>query len=113
MDANADGQAYRERLDRIAEIFTDMATRAEAISRTRCPYRDRLDQCTALFRCRNQIRPPDDTEDRLTCGHDGAFDYRSAWETHPRARDRVQQKIAAIRREAETRRGGNGEAPGR
>ena len=96
-------QAYQERLDRIAEIFSDLVAQAEVSSRTRCPYRDRHDLCTALFRCRNQQASPGDP-DRLSCGHDGTFDYRSAWEAHPRARLRVKEKIATIKRDAEARR---------
>ena len=101
--SGADMQAYQERLDRIAKIFTDVVAHAEVSSRTRCPYRDRHDLCTALFRCRNQLASPDDA-DRLSCGHDGTFDYRSAWEAHPRSRTRARVKIATIKREAEDRR---------
>lgn len=99
----AEMQAYQERLDRIAELFTDLVGHAEVSSRTRCPYRDRHDLCTALFRCRNQIGSPAGS-DGLTCGHDGTFDYRTAWEAHPRARDRAKEKIATIKQDAEARR---------
>ena len=98
-----DMEAYQERLDRIAAIFTDLVAHAEVSSRTRCPYRDRHDLCTALFRCRNQLATPGDA-DQLTCDHDGTFDYRSAWEAHPRSRVRASEKIARIKREAESRR---------
>jgi len=98
-----DKAAYQERLDRISAIFTDLVAHAEVSSRTRCPYRDRNDLCTALFRCRNQLATSGE-EDQLTCGHDGTFDYRTAWEAHPRSQVRASQKIAEIKREAETRR---------
>ena len=101
--SSADMQAYQERLDRIAAIFADVVAHAEVSSVTRCPYRDRHDLCTALFRCRNQLASPEDA-DRLSCGHDGTFDYRTAWETNPRSRVRVQEKIATIKRKAESRR---------
>ena len=101
--SGADMQAYQERLDRITEIFSGLVAHAEVSSRTRCPYRDRNDVCTALFRCRNQLDSPADPH-LLTCGHDGTFDYRSAWEAHPRSRDRAKEKIATIKREAEARR---------
>ena len=101
--SGADMQAYQERLDRIAEIFADLVANAEVSSRTRCPYRNRHDLCTALFRCRNQLTLPDGG-DRLACGHDGTFDYRSAWEAHPRARVRAKEKIAAIKLDAEAQR---------
>ena len=103
MVPDGDPQAYQERLDRIAAIFTDLVAHAEVSSRTRCPYRDRHDLCTALFRCRNQLSTSDDP-DELACGHDGTFDYRTAWEAHPRSRVRAKEKIAKIQREAESRR---------
>ena len=52
-----DKAAYQERLDRITEIFADMVTHADESARHRCPYRNRFDQCTAEFKCRNQRQP--------------------------------------------------------
>lgn len=46
----------------------------------RCPYRDRLDRCTARFGCRNQLRPNDPGGLRV-CGGDDKLDFRAAWET--------------------------------
>lgn len=103
----ADKDDYRKRLDRISEIFADVVANAEVSAQSRCPYRDRNDLCTALFRCRNQL-PVDGDSEALSCGHDGKFDYRSAWETHPRAKVRAKQKIADIKSEAEARRLGEG-----
>ena len=96
-------QAFEERLDRIAGILSGIVAHAEVSSRTRCPYRDRHDRCTALFRCRNQMANGADP-DHMSCGHDGAFDYRTAWETDARAGHRVRKRIASIREEAESRR---------
>lgn len=107
----ADRRAFQERLDRIAALFTDIVAHAEVSSRTRCPYRNRHDLCTALFRCRNQLSAGGG--DRLACGHDGTFDYRSAWEAHPRAGARAKEKIAAIRDEAQARRRNGSSGPGR
>ena len=99
----ADKKAYQERLDRIADIFSDVVANAEISSLLRCPYRDQNDYCTALFRCRNQLAVEGDSEE-LACGHTGEFDYRTAWESQPRARERVKRKIADIKRDAEERR---------
>lgn len=99
----ADMQDFQERLDRIGQIFADVVAHAEVSARTRCPYRNRHDLCTALFRCRNQLASQADP-DQLSCGHDGTFDYRTAWEAHPRSRVRAREKIEAIKREAESRR---------
>lgn len=103
-DQDQQQQAFQERLDRIADLFSGIVAQAEVSSRTRCPYRDRHDLCTALFRCRNQIATETDP-DLLTCGHDGTFDYRTAWETNPRARERTRAKISAIKEQAASRRG--------
>ncbi len=102
--SDSDLEAYRERLDRMAAIFTDIVSHAEESMVNRCPYRDRHDLCTALFRCRNQLPVADAESDDLACGHDGTFDYRSAWESNPRAVKRTRERIVRIRRDAEQRR---------
>lgn len=100
-----DPEEIRRRMDRISDIFAGMVSHAERVSRVRCPYRDRMDRCTALFRCRNQRADSAGGDPEvLLCGHDGALDYRTAWETDARARRRVKDKIAAIRNEAAARR---------
>lgn len=99
-------QAFQERLDRMAAIFSDIVSQAEESILTRCPYRNRFDLCTALFRCRNQQPAPDGDPDDLSCGHDGRFDYRSAWESNPRAVELTKQRIVRIKRDAERRRRG-------
>ncbi|MFH1571581.1 MAG: hypothetical protein ABIL09_26560 [Gemmatimonadota bacterium] len=97
-------EEYRRRLDRLTEIFGGMVEHADAQSRTRCPYRDRRDQCTALFRCRNQVAR-DGAAELARCGHDGALDYRSAWESDPASVDRARQRLERTRREAAAQRG--------
>lgn len=94
---------YQERLDRIGELFAGIVSHAEASSLVRCPYRDRHDLCTAQFRCRNQI-PVAGDEASLACGHDGKFDYRTAWESHPRSHERAKAKVEDIKQEAAARR---------
>lgn len=102
--SDSDMQAFQERLDRMAAIFSDIVSHAEESSLTRCPYRNRFDLCTALFRCSNQMPVEDGDPDDLACGHDGTFDYRTAWESHPRAMKRTQEKISRIKRDAARRR---------
>lgn len=98
-----DKAAYQKRLDRISEIFADMVGRADDLSRERCPYRDRLDRCTAEFRCRNQAAP-DAGEELARCTHDGRFDYRTAWESNPNSYKRAKEKLKAVKRTSEERR---------
>lgn len=95
-----DPAEYQKRLDRITEIFAGMVSHADTVSQTRCPYRDRHDHCTAEFRCRNQQAK----DDVFICGHDGAFDYRSAWDTNPDAYRRAKTKVEKIKRESAERR---------
>ncbi|MCC6222053.1 MAG: hypothetical protein IT201_01010 [Thermoleophilia bacterium] len=71
---------YQARLDRISELFSSMIEHASELSTRRCPYRDRLDRCTAAFGCRNQ-RFPEGRNGTKLCGGDDKLDYRSAWET--------------------------------
>ena len=97
-----DPEAYRQRIDRLSAIFSDIAGHAKEISKFRCPYRDRLDRCTGKFKCRNQQVSSDDGF--LSCVHDGRFDYRSAWETNPEAYDRAKDKIRNIKKISAKRR---------
>ena len=75
-----DKHEYQQRLDRITEIFSQMIQHADELSAERCPYKNRFDQCTAKFGCRNQAKPPNPGEP-LLCVGDDKLDYRSAWET--------------------------------
>ncbi len=90
--------------DALLEILSGIAEHATAQAAERCPYRDRHDVCTAKFRCRNQ-RPSDDDPAVELCGHDGPFDYRSAWESEPRLYEKARADIARIKAPGR-RRGG-------
>ncbi len=101
--AKIDKRDFQKRLDRLTEIFSGMVGRADDLSQTRCPYRDRHDHCTAEFRCRNQKRGENEA-DPIICQHDGQFDYRVAWETDPASYDRAKKKINAIKDDAAEQR---------
>ena len=75
-----DKAEYEKRLKRISELFSSIVVHADELSTYRCPYKNRLDQCTAKFGCRNQ-RKPRKAGGLLMCGGDDKLDYRSAWET--------------------------------
>lgn len=96
-------QDYQQRLDRLGEVMRGIVDHATQLSLTRCPYRDREDLCTAAFSCRNQ-RPPADPAMPAGCGHDGTFDYRSAWESNPNAYATAKARIGRNRSEAARRR---------
>jgi hypothetical protein len=75
-----DAAAWQERLDRMSELLGSMITVATEQATHRCPYKNRFDQCTAQFGCRNQRRPRALGELKV-CGGDDKIDYRPAWET--------------------------------
>ena len=52
-----DPAKYKESLDRLSGILEDMASHANEQALYRCPYKNRFDQCTAKFGCRNQRKP--------------------------------------------------------
>ena len=74
-----DPQEYQKSLDRLSGILAGIATHADEQATFRCPYKNRFDQCTARFGCRNQ-RKPQKPDGLFQCGGDDQLDYRSAWE---------------------------------
>jgi len=75
-----DPQEYQKRLDRLSEILSGIAAHADEVSLTRCPYKNRLNRCTAQFGCRNQRKSPEQGG-LPVCAGDDKLDYRKAWET--------------------------------
>ena len=94
-----DPAAWEERRERLTAVLSNMAKHAMVQATSRCPYKNRFDECTAKFGCRNQ-RPPieaaepqPDRHGRLRpvqagpgsglklCRGDDKLDYRSAWDT--------------------------------
>lgn len=77
-----DRAEYEKRLKRISDIFSDMVVHADEQALTRCPYKNKFDQCTAQFGCRNKRKPRGEGE-LPACVSDDLLDYRNAWETEP------------------------------
>jgi hypothetical protein len=75
-----DPAEYQKRLDRLSEILSGIAQHADEVSQHRCPYKNRFDQCTAQFGCRNK-RKPKVPGSLPICAGDDKLDYRRAWET--------------------------------
>ena len=78
--ATVDQAAWERRRERLTAILATMADHAMVQATFRCPYKNRHDECTARFGCRNQRRPRAGGE-LLVCGSDDKLDYRSAWES--------------------------------
>lgn len=75
-----DEKSWAQRRERLTKIFSSMANHAMEQATFRCPYKNRYEECTAKFGCRNQ-RLPRTKNGMLRCGSDDKIDYRSAWET--------------------------------
>jgi hypothetical protein len=75
-----DPEEYRKRLDQMTQLFASIMVHADHLSALRCPYKNRFDQCTAQFGCRNKRKPRVQGE-LPVCAGDDRLDYRSAWET--------------------------------
>ena len=73
---------YEKRLERISNIFRDIALHADEQAQMRCPYKNRFDQCTAKFGCGHQGKPAT-RGDLPVCKSDDKLDYRTAWEVNP------------------------------
>ena len=73
-------EAWQQRIDRISGLFSSMSDHAKHQATWRCPYKNRNDQCTAKFGCRNQRRSGR-ADGTLMCGGDDKLDYRSFWES--------------------------------
>ena len=81
MTQRIDPEAFKQRLERISELFAGMVVHADQQATQRCPYKDRRDQCTAKFGCRNQRSPTQPGGLQACAAQDGQLEYRSAWET--------------------------------
>lgn len=94
-----DREEFEKRLARISDLFADMVQHADEQSKTRCPYKNRFNQCTAKFGCQNK-RPPRASESLPACVSDDALDYRGAWEANPQGyeemRDQLQSDSSAV-----------------
>ncbi|AWT59730.1 MAG: hypothetical protein DF168_00924 [Candidatus Moanabacter tarae] len=71
-----DPEKYQERLEKITDLFSGFVLHARKQSMSRCPYRNRFDQCTAKFDCGNQI-PTKSQQALPKCS--GLIDYCNAW----------------------------------
>jgi len=75
-----DRAEYQKRLDALSEILMVIAAHACEVSTSRCPYKNKRDECTAQFGCRNK-RKPIQIGGAPICASDDKLDYRSAWES--------------------------------
>ena len=91
-----DRAEYEKRLDHLGGILKGSAAHADVQAANRCPYKNRFDQCTAKFGCRNQRRndrPTRSSQPLLLCACKDGLDYRSAWESAPDSYDKAKAKI--------------------
>ena len=75
-----DRRRYEDCLERLTQLLGEIVDHAGQVSTGRCPYKDRLNQCTASFGCRNKRKAPVAGSPPL-CAGDDKLNYRGAWET--------------------------------
>ncbi len=75
-----DRDKYAASLRRLDGIFRGISKSVSEISRSRCPYKNAQDRCTARFGCRNQDVKVAPGELYVCLGSDN-LDYRDAWES--------------------------------
>lgn len=92
-----DPHEYQKRLDAVSGILGKIAEHAQTQALTRCPYKNRFNECTAQFGCRYQ-RPSASGGELLQCTSDDRLDYRSAWESDPGAESKMRQQLVAQRK---------------
>lgn len=85
---------WEERRSKLSQILVGIARHADVQMSTRCPYKNRLDQCTSPFGCRNKRKPAGLGELPRCVGSD-EIDYRSAWEVEPESYEPMRRAISA------------------
>ncbi len=85
---------WEERRAKLIRLLAGIAQHADLQMLERCPYRNRLDQCTSEIGCRNK-RKPERPGERPCCAGDAGIDYRSAWEVEPDAYEPLRRAFRA------------------
>ena len=78
-NSNVDSEKARASLERLYDIYKDIASTADEVMQTRCPYKNATSRCSAKFGCRNQVFTSDPTSLHACAGSD-QIDYREAWD---------------------------------
>ncbi len=99
-----DPSDIQQRRQRLTEILGEIVTHADQQSLMRCPYKNRSNQCTALFGCRYQRQGPD-PQDLLQCTSDDQLDYRSAWDSGVASVEQLRAELQAGRERHATQAG--------
>jgi len=66
-------------LKNLWEIYKDIANTATEISKSRCPYKNAKDHCTANFGCRNQYKNTSEPKQLPICIGSDKLNYKDAW----------------------------------
>ena len=87
-----DPAEFEKRVKRITAIFSQIAEHSDKQALIRCPYKNRLSQCTAKFGCRFK-RPAGVDSELPICTSDDQLDYRSAWESKPESVNAMRAQL--------------------
>jgi len=85
---------YKESLEKLAAILAPIAEHAEVQAGFRCPYKNKLDECTAKFGCRNQRKQ--DNRKLMICVGDDKLDYRPFWEVDSNKMHTIEEEIKKV-----------------
>ena len=66
-------------LKNLWEIYKDIANTATEISKSRCPYKNAKDHCTANIGCRNQNKNTSEPKQLPICIGSDKLNYKDAW----------------------------------
>ena len=72
-------EKYYSSMKKLDSIFRDMSQTVNEVSKTRCPYKNVENKCTAKFGCRNQDRNVNPA-DLYVCTGSDSLNYKYAWE---------------------------------
>ena len=77
-------EELQKSLGKLWDIYQGIANTATEVSKSRCPYKNARDQCTARFGCRNQkftVTSKNKKRALPICIGSDKLDYRKAWES--------------------------------
>lgn len=78
-ESNSNKDKLQKSLDNLYDIFKDISAHADQLSRSRCPYKNAQNLCTAAFYCKNQKYTEKHAEIPVCVGSH-KLDYRPAWQ---------------------------------
>ena len=77
--ANVDVERFRASMNRLYNIYSEIALKADRVMENRCPYKDARSRCSAQFGCRNQFFTKDRWINRFALVATGLTTGQRGW----------------------------------